>query len=80
MLILCNNYVHMEQSSEVILFQRMVTQMMYQFEDNSQNFESIADSYHEYKVNHMQLLDQVTQNTRWVSFHLSQRQKDVLGR
>ena len=49
MLILCNNYVHMEQSSEVILFQRMVTQMMYQFEDNSQNFESIADSYHEYK-------------------------------
>ena len=49
MIILCNNYVHMEQSSEVILFQRMVTQMMYQFEDNSQNFESIADSYHEYK-------------------------------
>lgn len=50
MIILCNNYVHMEQSSEVILFQRMVTQMMYQFEDNSQNFESIADSYHEYKA------------------------------
>ena len=49
MIILCNNYVHMEQSSEVLLFQRMVTQMMYQFEDNSQNFESIADSYHEYK-------------------------------
>ena len=49
MIILCNNYVHMKQSSEVILFQRMVTQMMYQFEDNSQNFESIADSYHEYK-------------------------------
>lgn len=49
MIILCNNYVHMEQSGEVILFQRMVTQMMYQFEDNSQNFESIADSYHEYK-------------------------------
>lgn len=49
MIILCNNYVHMEQSSEVILFQRMVTQMMYQLEDNSQNFESIADSYHEYK-------------------------------
>lgn len=48
-IILCNNYVHMEQSSEVILFQRMVTQMMYQLEDNSQNFESIADSYHEYK-------------------------------
>ena len=39
----------MKQSSEVILFQRMVTQMIYQFEDNSQNFESIADSYHEYK-------------------------------
>lgn len=49
MIILCNNYVHMEQSSEILLFQRMVTQMMYQFEDNSQNFESIADSYHEYK-------------------------------
>ena len=49
MIILCNNYVHMEQSSEVLLFQRMVTQMMYQLEDNSQNFESIADSYHEYK-------------------------------
>ena len=49
MIILCNNYVHMEQSGEVILFQRMVTQMMYQLEDNSQNFESIADSYHEYK-------------------------------
>lgn len=49
MIILCNNYVHMKQSSEVILFQRMVTQMIYQFEDNSQNFESIADSYHEYK-------------------------------
>lgn len=49
MIILCNNYVHMEQSSEVLLFQRMVTQMMYQLKDNSQNFESIADSYHEYK-------------------------------
>ena len=49
MIILCNNYVHMKQSSEVILFQRMVTQMMYQLKDNSQNFESIADSYHEYK-------------------------------
>lgn len=49
MIILCNNYVHMEQSNEVILFQRIVTQMMYQFEDNSQNFKSIADSYHEYK-------------------------------
>ena len=49
MIILCNNYVHTEQSSEVLLFQRMVTQMMYQLEDNSQNFESIADSYHEYK-------------------------------
>ena len=49
MIILCKNYIHMEQSSEVILFQRMVTQMMYQLEDNSQNFASIADSYHEYK-------------------------------
>ena len=49
MIILCNNYVHTEQSSEVLLFQRMVTQMMYQLKDNSQNFESIADSYHEYK-------------------------------
>ena len=49
MIILCNNYVHMKQSSEVILFQRMVTQMMYQLEDNNQNFESIVDSYHEYK-------------------------------
>lgn len=45
MIILCNNYVHMEQSSEVLLFQRMVTQMMYQLEDNNQNFESIVDSY-----------------------------------
>ena len=33
MIILCNNYVHTEQSSEVLLFQRMVTQMMYQLED-----------------------------------------------
>ena len=49
MIILCNNYFHMKQSSEVILFQRMVTQMMYQLEDTNQNFESIADSYHEYK-------------------------------
>lgn len=49
MIILCNNYVHMEQSSEVLLFQRMVTQMMYQLEDTNQNFESIADSYHKYK-------------------------------
>ncbi len=49
MIILCNNYVHMKQSSEVILFQRMVTQMMYQLEDNNQNFESIVDSYYKYK-------------------------------
>ena len=49
MIILCNNYVHMKQSSEVILFQRMVTQMMYQLEDNNQNFESIVDSYNKYK-------------------------------
>lgn len=49
MIILCNNYVHMEQSSEVLLFQRMVTQMVYQLEDTNQNFESIADSYLEYK-------------------------------
>ena len=49
MIILCKNYIHMERSSEMILFQRMVTQMMYQLEDNNQNFESIVDSYHEYK-------------------------------
>ena len=49
MIILCNNYVHMEQSSEVLLFQRMVTQMIYRLEENNQNFESIVDSYHEYK-------------------------------
>jgi len=39
----------MEQSSEVLLFQRMVTQMIYRLEENNQNFESIVDSYHEYK-------------------------------
>lgn len=39
----------MEQSNEIIIFQRLVTQMMYQLEDSSQAFESIVDSYHEYK-------------------------------
>ena len=55
MIILCNNYVHMEQSSEVLLFQRMVTQMMYQLEDNNQNFESIVDSYHAVSYTHLTL-------------------------
>ncbi|MEY8516979.1 HAMP domain-containing sensor histidine kinase [Lachnospiraceae bacterium 29-84] len=49
MVILCNNYIRMEQANEIIFFQRMVTQMMYQLEDNDQNFESIVDSYHDYK-------------------------------
>ena len=30
-------------------FQKMVTQMIYQLEDSSQDFESIADFYHEYR-------------------------------
>ena len=49
MIILCKNYIHMEQSNEIIIFQRLVTQMLYQLEDSSQAFQSIADSYHEYK-------------------------------
>ena len=49
MIILCKNYIHMEQSNEIIFFQKMVTQMIYQLEDNSQDFESIADFYHEYR-------------------------------
>ena len=49
MMILCKNYIHMEQSNEIIFFQKMVTQMIYQLEDSSQDFESIADFYHEYK-------------------------------
>ena len=49
MMILCNNYIHMEQSNELIFFQRMVTQMMYQLEDNSHDFPSILDTYHEYR-------------------------------
>ncbi len=49
MIILCKNYIHMEQSNELIFFQRMVTQMMYQLEDNSHAFKSVVDSYHEYR-------------------------------
>ena len=49
MMILCKNYIHMEQSNEIIFFQKMVTQMIYQLEDSSQDFESIADFYHEYR-------------------------------
>ncbi len=49
MIILCKNYIHTEQSNEIIIFQRLVTQMMYQLEDSSQTFQSIVDSYHEYK-------------------------------
>ena len=45
MIILCKNYIHMEQSNEIIFFQKMVTQMIYQLEDSSQDFESIADFY-----------------------------------
>ena len=44
MIILCKNYIHMEQSNEIIIFQRLVTQMLYQLEDSSQAFQSIADS------------------------------------
>ena len=49
MIILCKNYIHMEQSNEIIFFQKMVTQMIYQLEDSSHDFKSIADSYHEYR-------------------------------
>lgn len=35
--------------NELIFFQRMVTQMMYQLEDNSHAFKSVVDSYHEYR-------------------------------
>ena len=49
MMILCKNYIHMEQSNEIIFFQKMATQMIYQFEDSSQDFKSIADFYHEYR-------------------------------
>ena len=49
MIILCKNYIRMAQSNESIFFQRMVTQMMYQLEDGSHGFESIVNSYHEYK-------------------------------
>lgn len=49
MMILCKNYIHMEQSNEMIFFQKMATQMIYQFEDSSQDFRSIADFYHEYR-------------------------------
>lgn len=49
MMILCKNYIHMEQSNEIIFFQKMATQMIYQLEDSSQDFESIADFYHEYR-------------------------------
>ena len=49
MMILCKNYIHMEQSNEIIFFQKMATQMIYQFEDSSQDFRSIADFYHEYR-------------------------------
>ena len=49
MIILCKNYISMEQSKELIFFQRMVTQMMYQLEDSSHAFTSIIDSYHEYR-------------------------------
>ncbi len=49
MIILCKNYIHMEQSNEIIFFQKLVTQMIYQLEDSSQDFKPIADSYHEYR-------------------------------
>ena len=49
MMILCKNYIRMEQSNEIIFFQKMATQMIYQFEDSSQDFKSIADFYHEYR-------------------------------
>lgn len=37
----------MKQSNELIFFQRMVTQMMYELEDSSHTFESIVNSYHD---------------------------------
>ena len=49
MIILCKNYILMKQSNELLFFQRMVTQMMYELEDSSYTFESIINSYHEYK-------------------------------
>ncbi len=48
MIILCKNHIRIEQSNEIIFFQRMVTQMMYQLEDGSQGFEPIVNSYYEY--------------------------------
>ena len=47
MIILCKNYILMKQSNELLFFQRMVTQMMYQLEDSSHKFESIVNSYHD---------------------------------
>ncbi len=49
MIILCKNYIRMEQSNELIFFQRMAMQMMYQLEDNSHAFKSIVDSYQKYR-------------------------------
>jgi signal transduction histidine kinase len=48
MLILCKNYLRIEQANEIALFQRMVTQMTYQLKDSSQGFASIINSYQEY--------------------------------
>ena len=49
MVILCKNYIHMEQSNEIIFFQKMVSQMIYRLEDSSRDFASIVDSYSEYR-------------------------------
>ena len=49
MMILCKNHIHMERLNELSFFQRMVTQMIYHLEDNSHDFKSIVDSYHEYR-------------------------------
>ena len=49
MVILCKNYIRIEQSNEAVFFQRMVTQMMYRLEDSNQAFEPVLNSYQEYK-------------------------------
>ena len=43
--ILSTNYIRMESINDSTLFQRMVTLMIYQLEDNSQNIENVIRSY-----------------------------------
>lgn len=43
--ILSTNYIRLESINDSTLFQRMVTLMIYQLEDNSQNIENVIRSY-----------------------------------